>query len=1264
MAKMPFPLWSWGIRVDVPGVPSWLDEATLVLVSGSYCVLYRSLHSTQNFISVVEEGIFNSKSPLVAKLAYFKDKSGSWHTSRTSLAAGILQGQVWQLAYFKDKSGLDIQAVAVCPRQRRVAIGRRMASGHPRFQKTDDGTAPDSGWCIAVHEVSVPTNAGLTQRLRCTIRLPEHSEAIVSVSWSSNGQYLAAVIAAADPQLYVWSWERKKLLGFRKISDALPGPPLQVSINSEGMNDVSVTGPCGLQLYRLPKIGSGLQHLSLPSNLKHCQTSILSHTWLKNHRIAIASKGGEIFIISVEIDRIQLETSVTLPELTSLPSPSLSGTQQFFRPLVAYGQGLACLLSPETVVLFQPIDDSKDYKQMGLVKVPPGCLQDSDGKNKSQIVVSICVSLSGDSLVIATDQKQLYVLHLTPQGGDIGMEPITVTGHVGPVSGLAVCARCPIVASCSLDGHVHVWNYKTRLPETSIVFAEECLSLALHPSGLFFAAGFSDKLRYFSILVDGPCCSRQLPVSACHEVVFSNGGHLISAASENVVQVFCCVTFNCLIHLHGHTGKTYKVQILQELKPNNGPKHIAFALEMLSRIEDEDYLKKVMFTDEACFHISGKVNQHNVRIWGFETPHVVIEHICDSPKINVWCGLLHDCLVSGLAWRQDDQRLGTLSLDGVIFLWNLWQKSEDGAGLQESEAEFKGCCFHSLSVGPAGTQYAVGEVASEAVNVKNKVAPLLQPCGVIVEVVDSQMCVTVDQHYLLTASEDGCIFFWQLEGKNILEMASSPDETEENVADDVLVSHSRLLENEQLLMDLRKQLEEVLSQHSEEFQMRYTMCEEEKQNMTEHFRHEIKNLNKQCQILKMEKEQQQQQFEEEMAEIVDEHMKKVQTFGESPYKKSLMKTLGDAEKARKEIAQVHELCTSQFVEARKKTQQELEEVEQDFQKELQLNIIQHTKDQEMLQQRLQEQEEILHLAEEDKDMEILEIKKNMGLQLKKQQECNIQLKNETELLRMKMAGQPCAQKQQNADKKAFNIEQKGVELQRLEGIEEAHEETIVTLQQNVADHNTTLQDKKRCICDLNKTTQELKEHNSVLECKLRDIENHVKPREVKLLHMQRRMEQLSEELRYSKQQSKEIHTHLQGPQHKLLAIQKQLSAERTKVHDMHSLLTKFGNDLHTSIGYLQQPKVLHAYLEKLHAQYSQHQASPMEPKNDEEEAEHGRKREFLEKSLVSRFHSPASDARSSHIDAKSIFKENVKLLQELSELRKELQVAQRQSMQK
>jgi hypothetical protein len=66
-----------------------------------------------------------------------------------------------------------------------------------------------------------------------------------------------------------------------------------------------------------------------------------------------------------------------------------------------------------------------------------------------------------------------------------------------------------------------------------------------------------------------------------------------------------------------------------------------FAEEILDHIDLEvDFLKKIMFTHEATFHVSGKVHRHNVRIWDTENPHVVREHIRDSPKVNVWCAIL------------------------------------------------------------------------------------------------------------------------------------------------------------------------------------------------------------------------------------------------------------------------------------------------------------------------------------------------------------------------------------------------------------------------------------------------------------------------------------------------------------------------------------------------------------------------------------------------------------------------------------------------
>ena len=52
-----------------------------------------------------------------------------------------------------------------------------------------------------------------------------------------------------------------------------------------------------------------------------------------------------------------------------------------------------------------------------------------------------------------------------------------------------------------------------------------------------------------------------------------------------------------------------------------------------------DFVERLIFCDEATFYISGKVNRHNVHIWGTEQPHAQIEHQRDSPKVNVFCAV-------------------------------------------------------------------------------------------------------------------------------------------------------------------------------------------------------------------------------------------------------------------------------------------------------------------------------------------------------------------------------------------------------------------------------------------------------------------------------------------------------------------------------------------------------------------------------------------------------------------------------------------------
>ncbi|GBN43880.1 hypothetical protein AVEN_235910-1 [Araneus ventricosus] len=95
----------------------------------------------------------------------------------------------------------------------------------------------------------------------------------------------------------------------------------------------------------------------------------------------------------------------------------------------------------------------------------------------------------------------------------------------------------------------------------------------------------------------------------------------------------------------------YKVQIVQDLQPNDCPKRAEFAIEILNRIDVENvYLNRICFSDESTFHVSGMVNRHNVRIWGSENSHVSAKLQRDSPKDNVWCGLMHNKLEEFQPW--------------------------------------------------------------------------------------------------------------------------------------------------------------------------------------------------------------------------------------------------------------------------------------------------------------------------------------------------------------------------------------------------------------------------------------------------------------------------------------------------------------------------------------------------------------------------------------------------------------------------------------
>lgn len=83
----------------------------------------------------------------------------------------------------------------------------------------------------------------------------------------------------------------------------------------------------------------------------------------------------------------------------------------------------------------------------------------------------------------------------------------------------------------------------------------------------------------------------------------------------------------------------FKITQLHELLPVDLPARETFALEFLARMEvDNEWPWKILWTDEAHFHLTGYVNTQNCRIWATENPHANHPVPLHPTKVTVWCG--------------------------------------------------------------------------------------------------------------------------------------------------------------------------------------------------------------------------------------------------------------------------------------------------------------------------------------------------------------------------------------------------------------------------------------------------------------------------------------------------------------------------------------------------------------------------------------------------------------------------------------------------
>lgn len=417
-----------------------------------------------------------------------------------------------------------ITAVAVSPNRKLVAVAELAPDGEP-------ATA-------TVYDVATLKRKKVLSAAAANLATREFA----CMAFSADSKGLITQGGAPDWTLLHWHWEKGKLGAASKQSTA---PIFQCSFNPYDSSVVCVTGDGVCRFMRVTD-----QLLKpLPGAMgKREPQGYLCHAWLSEDRVVVATDAGDLLVLEAG----ELKAALGSAPADGAPIDSIA----------AYSKGFVCGADDGMVYVYEKSEDGKEfYKRTKSFRVEGNPVR----------VMSLATSPSEEQLVCSLENAQIFVLPLSNveilKEEEMNFELLTHSFHGRAITGLDTCVRKPLVATCSMDKSVRIWNYQDMTTDIHKTFNEEVYSVSFHPSGLHVLAGFADKLRLMNVLIDDIRTYKEFAVKACRECQFSNGGQSFAAVNGNSIQIYSSYTCENLGNLRGHSSKVGASPLLPSRPP-------------------------------------------------------------------------------------------------------------------------------------------------------------------------------------------------------------------------------------------------------------------------------------------------------------------------------------------------------------------------------------------------------------------------------------------------------------------------------------------------------------------------------------------------------------------------------------------------------------------------------------------------------------------------------------------------------------------------
>ena len=190
---------------------------------------------------------------------------------------------------------------------------------------------------------------------------------------------------------------------------------------------------------------------------------------------------------------------------------------------------------------------------------------------KGSCIMSMKMDSDEDRLVCVSDARTVYSTLLKTDLSYIKLDNDQINpnfllgcdpGHSDKITFMDCCVRKPLIATCSSDKTVKIWDYEKKKLVHSLAFSEEAFAVAFHPSGYHLVLAFTDKIQLINLYLrskDHQSNFKEYAVKSCKFLKFNHGGNLLAVASgdsspEIIIYRFYEMSTNPIHRFKGHTG--------------------------------------------------------------------------------------------------------------------------------------------------------------------------------------------------------------------------------------------------------------------------------------------------------------------------------------------------------------------------------------------------------------------------------------------------------------------------------------------------------------------------------------------------------------------------------------------------------------------------------------------------------------------------------------------------------------------------------------